>query len=210
MRSLKIWTGPVASEKTTRALRRARRLLRHGYDIPWVIRPTKSVRKHEKDEDGKCLGSLVTKAGERYPSFECETVQELLAAAENCDAVWIDEPMLFDEEPGVFDAVVKLRKTKPILLSGLSADSDLSPFKTSFPRLISIADRVEFCRGDCDGCATLGIATRSICLTGKDVQVLVGGEETYRPLCPKCWTKWTDGDVSSMLFIAAASGAGSR
>ena len=205
MKSLTIWTGPVASEKTTRALRHARRLLRRGYDIPWVIRPTKSVRAHERDMSGDCGGFLVTKAGERFPSMECETIREIADAAEGCSAVWIDEPMLFDEEEGVFDEVARLRKYSPILLSGCSADSDLNPFKTSFPRLIAVADRVEFCRADCDGCGTLGSATRSICLTGKHEQVLVGGEETYRPLCPDCWTKWNDGDVSSLLFVAATA-----
>lgn len=208
MRSLKIWTGPVASEKTTRALRHARRLLRRGHDIPWVIRPTKSVRDHEKDEEGICTGYLVTKAKEKFPSTECETIAGILAAASDCSVVWIDEPMLFDEEPGVYDAVTEIRRTRTVLLSGCAADSDLNPFKTSFPRLISVADQVEFCRADCDGCGTLGVATRSICLIGKDEQVLVGGEETYRPLCPRCWTKWMDGDVSSMLFTTAAAGSG--
>jgi len=127
-------------------------------------------------------------------------------AADGCSAVWLDEPMLFDEESGVFDAVAILRQSRPILLSGCSADSDLNPFKISFPRLIAVADRVEFCRADCDGCATMGTATRSICLTGKVEQVLVGGEETYRPLCPGCWTKWTRGDVSNLLFVSASRG----
>jgi len=204
VKSLTIWTGPVASEKTTRALRHARRLVRRGFDLPWVIRPTKSVRRHECDENGNPNGFLVTKAGERFPSVECETARGIFDAADGCTAVWIDEPMLFDDEKRLFEVVARLRKSARILLSGCSSDSDLSPFKTSFPRLIAVADRVKFCRADCDGCGTLGTATRSICLTGKKEQVLIGGEETYRPACPSCWTKWTDGDVSSLLFATAA------
>jgi len=205
MKSLRIWTGPVASEKTTRALRHARRLLRCGHDIPWVIRPTKSVRSHERDEDGDCTGYLVTKAGEMFPSTECETLQEISDAIEACSVIWLDEPMLFDAEPLIFELVQRIRQSRPVLLSGCAADSDLGPFKNSFPRLIAVADRVEFCRADCDGCATMGTATRSICLTGKDEQVLVGGEETYRPACPSCWTKWTDGNVSSLLFTTTGT-----
>lgn len=186
MKSLRIWTGPVASGKTTKALHHARRLQRRGFDIPWVIRPTKSRRDHEID------GYLVTKAGEKFPSMECETVREIMDASEGCNAIWIDEPMLFDEEPGVFAAVMRLRTNRPVLMSGCSADSDLNPFKLSFPLLIAVADRVEFCRADCDRCDTLGTATRSFFRGGtKGQQVVIGGEKVYEPLCPKCWAKAT-------------------
>jgi thymidine kinase len=116
--------------------------------------------------------------------------------------------MLFDDEPGVFQAVMDVRKQMPVLVSGCAATSELDPFGASLPRLIAVADEVHFCRADCDSCGTLGVATRSICLTGKNGQVLVGGEETYRPVCPTCWSKWNGRmDVST---AATRRGVGSR
>ncbi len=196
MHPLRIWTGPVASVKTTRALRASRRVLRLGQDLPFVVRPTKSVRAHEKEHPG----FLVTKAGERYPSIEIDSAQEIFKTCAGFGAVWIDEPMLFDDEPSVFKAIMAVRKKMPVLVSGCSATSELRPFGKSLPRLIAVADEVHFCKADCDDCGTLGVATRSICLTGKNEQVLVGGEETYRPVCPTCWSKWNGRtDVSTTL-----------
>lgn len=185
MKSLRVWTGPVHSEKTTKALHHARRLLRRGFDLPFVIRPTRSVREHEAEHPG----FLISKSGLKYPSLELDTADEICDAARDWGAVWIDEPMLWIDEPLVYDAVIALRRIMPVLISGCSATSEMQPFGESIPRLIAIADRVEFCRADCDECGTLGTATRSRCLNRKDGQVLVGGEESYQAVCPKCWTR---------------------
>jgi len=195
---LYIWYGPVASEKTTQALRYARRMSRQGQTIPYVIRPSVSVRAHET------AGVLYTKAGEKYPSVEIESARSLEEAALPCKAVWIDEPMLFDDEPWVYDAVMRIRRTRTVLISGCAATSELEPFRSSLPRLIAVADYPKFCLADCDACGSIATATRSVCLTGKDGQVLVGGEETYRPVCHVCWTKWVN-DASSVRFHTAGA-----
>lgn len=198
MKTLTIFTGPTSSEKSTKALLRAQRLQKRGYDLPFVVRPWKSVRKHETP------GFLVTKRGDRFPSLEIESALEIYETFRGWGYGWLDEPMLLDDEPSLFDQVQKVRRDIPIMISGCSATSELTPFYSSLPRLIAVADRVRFCRGDCVGCGRMDSATRSICLAVKNDVELVGGEETYRPLCPNCWTKWVNGERSELLFVSGA------
>lgn len=182
MRDLIIFTGPVHSEKSTRAAQAAGRLQRLGFRVI-LARPTKSVRAHERAQPGK----LVTKNGASFPSNELDTASELVEAVNGYDVAWIDEPMLFPDEAAVFDAVQLLRRDSTVIISGLAATSELEPFGSSMPRLIAVADEVTFCKADCDGCGSFGTATRSVCLKPKAGQVLVGGEETYQAACPSCW-----------------------
>lgn len=183
MKGLTIITGPVHSEKTTHAIHLARRQRRLKKRVV-LVRPTRSVRKHERP------GFLVTKNGLEYPSHEVETTRgvEPVAVAQQAQILWIDEPMLFPDEAAVFDVVQRLRRTASVLLSGLSATSELEPFGTSMPKLLAVADRIIFLRADCDFCGEADVATRSVCRQQKDGQVLVGGEESYGAACPSCWT----------------------
>ena len=185
MKSLTIWTGPVASEKTTKALHYARRLLRRGTNLPFVVRPVRSVRAHEHGHPG----FLVSKSGLKFPSMEIEHAADLFEATYGCGAAWIDEPMLWSDEELVLEQVAKIRYKMPVLVSGCAATSELTPFGSSLPRLLAVADKVHFCRADCDECGTLGTATRSVCLVSKKDSVLVGGEESYKPVCPDCWSR---------------------
>jgi thymidine kinase len=145
-----------------------------------VVRPTKSIRAHET------RGLLVAKSGLRFPARECDRAAELLDI--DGDVVWIDEPMLFDDEPDVFDVVQAIRTYAAVILSGLGATSELEPFGTSMPKLIAVADEVVQCVADCDDCHRLKTATRSVCLRPKVGAVLVGGVETYKAVCPTCWS----------------------
>lgn len=164
-------------------------MLRKGVDIPFVVRPTRSVRAHELDHPG----FLVTKAGEKYPSLELDSARQVEDAVEGFGAVWIDEPMLFDHEADLFGAVVDIRTRMPVLISGCSATSELEPFLTSFPKLISIADDVVWRKSDCDECGRMNHASRAFYLLGqKSEKIVVGGEESYEPLCPSCWNKRTE------------------
>ena len=199
MKRMTVWAGPVLSSKSTKALAYAKRLARRGIKV-LLVRPADSVRAHET------AGVLKTRAGDEWPANEIERASFLEAFVRDSrpDVLWIDEPMLFDDEPWVYDAVMRIRRTRTVLISGCAATSELEPFRSSLPRLIAVADYPKFCLADCDACGSIATATRSVCLTGKDGQVLVGGEETYRPVCHACWTKLVN-DVSSVRFHTAGA-----
>jgi thymidine kinase len=185
MKLLRVFAGPMSAGKTTDALQVARRYARQNMNVI-LVRPSLSRRSFEKRP-----GILSTKAGEDFPSIDLSKAQEISYACELADVVWIDEPAIFPDEERLVGIVTELRKTKIILISGLSATSELEPFGTSMPKLIAMADQVCWASADCDLCGTHATATRSLYIgeAPKTVQVQVGGEESYVPACADCWTQ---------------------
>ena len=182
MELMRVWCGPMCAAKTTGALHAARRYARHGKKVI-LLRPRSSRRSHEKSPV-----HLSTKNGESFPSFDHESVLDLLCYAGRADVFWLDEPNLFPDEEKLPELVATLRKDSIILVSGLGATSELEPFGC-MPFLLSTADHVEWLSADCDACKTHGNATRSLYIgeTLKKGQAMVGGAESYRPVCPACW-----------------------
>ncbi len=183
MKSLRIWTGPVASEKTTKALYAAKRLLRRGSDLV-LVRPPCSRRPHEDDH------YLITKGGERWPCIEVVSALEIEAVAEGADVFWLDEPFMLEEQKKLYKAVRRILRKTDVLISTIAATSEMEPISPSISALLAIADEIHHCRADCDDCQRLGNASRSWHLAGPKLQkVKTGGEESYEPKCPKCWTE---------------------
>lgn len=198
MKELRVWTGPVHSGKSTKALLKVERYRRLGHDVV-LLRPRSSVRP----ELGEEPGMLVTKSRHRFPAIEVDTPAEIEAAAEGATVVWIDEPMLFPRqtEPHLVDLIHDIRQKAHVLVSGLSMTSEMGTFGTAMPLLLSLADKIIFCRADCDICKTINTATRSICTVEKQGDVLVGGESVYKAACPKCWSKHVSADDSGKREI---------
>ena len=183
MKSLTVWTGPMGSSKTTGALHAARRYQRQKLAVK-LVRPINRVRQYEKH------GLLVTKNGETFPATELEAASDITKSVIDADVVWIDEVFLFKDEEILYDLIQGLRKTKEILVSALSADCYLTPFKQSMPKLLAVADEIIHCKADCDLCGEMNKATRTLlCIDGiPQGQTHVGGGESYASTCPKCLT----------------------
>lgn len=183
---LLIWRGPVASEKTTRALYAAKRYVRTGHDLV-LVRPQRSRRSHETED-----GYLYTKAGERWPCIDVVKAAEVLEAAAGADVVWLDEPFMLVEDPGgeLFKVVTEIQSFATVLVSTITATSERQPINRSVSDLVAVSDKVFDCYGDCDCCGQFNEATRSLHLAGfKAEAIKVGGEESYEPRCPTCWNK---------------------
>jgi thymidine kinase len=183
MRSLRIWTGPVASEKTTKALLAAKRLMRRGNDLV-LVRPPCSRRAHEKN-----TGFLVTKTGDRWPCIDVVSALDIEDAVEGATALWLDEPFMFTDQKKLYAVVRRVLRKADVLISTISSTSEMEPISSSVSALLAIADEVHHCRADCDDCQRLGNASRSWHLAGpKTEKVKTGGEADYEPKCPACWT----------------------
>lgn len=183
MKTLRMWVGPVASEKTTKALYAARRLVRReGCDLV-LVRPKKSRRQHESGDY-----FLTTKAGERWPCVDIVSVQELPDAVAGATAIWLDEPFMLEEQHLIFPMVQKARETADILISTITATSEMEVISEGIAFLMAVADDVISCKADCDPCGHLSAASRSWHLAGpKSEKIVVGGEESYAPRCPECY-----------------------
>jgi thymidine kinase len=192
---LRVWCGPMCAAKTTGALDAARRYARHGKKV-LLVRPAISRRDHEHDPS-----SLSTKNGEDFPCHEFEHAFDMATFVEDADVdvVWIDEPNHFPDESVLYAYICRIREKAIVLVSGLGATSELDPFGHSIPRLLAVADHVHWLSADCDACNTHGTATRSLYIGEglKDSQLQVGGAESYRPVCPDCWTKLMKLDPAS-------------
>jgi len=182
---LRVFAGPMSASKSEGALQVAVRYERHNLKVV-LVRPAKSRRSHEQRP-----GTLTTKAGKSYPSTDVNSSLDIAAHCDEADVVWIDEPALFDQEEKLFDVVAELRKKSIILISGLGSTSELEPFGTSMPKLMSVADQINWATADCDLCGGHDVATRSLYIGAatKTEQVCVGGAESYVPSCPDCWTQ---------------------
>ena len=185
MKLLRIWSGPMSASKSEGALQVAVRYERHNLTVV-LVRPTKSRRSHELRS-----GTLTTKAGKSYPAIDVDSALDITKHCETADVIWIDEPALFDQEERLFDVVAGLRKKSIILISGLGSTSELEPFGSSMPRLMAVADQINWTKADCDLCGSHDAATRSLYIGAatKTEQVRVGGAESYVPSCPDCWTQ---------------------
>lgn len=151
-----------------------------------LIRPASSRRSHEQN-----AATLTTRNGEDFPSIDTHHAVSLRTMAPGADVVWIDEPTLWKDEHHLAEEVAAIRQTAIVLISGLGATSELEPFGKSMPLLLATADEVNWLTADCDACGNHGVATRSLYIGAapKDVQVRVGGTDTYRPACPDCWNR---------------------
>lgn len=183
MKTLTIWVGPMASEKSTGALHKAKRYQRLHKKVK-LFRPKISIRSHEKP------GLLVTKNGESFKSIDVDSAQEIKDFSNDCEIIWIDEPFLFSDEDVLFEIIQDLRKDKDILVSSLGSDCYLNPFKTTIPRLLAVADEIKQCKADCDCCGAMNKATRTLLCVANipPGQIHVGGNESYGAVCPGCWT----------------------
>lgn len=175
----------MCAAKTTGALHVARRYARHGKRVV-LVRPGSSRRGHETSSM-----SLTTKNGESFPCYDLSSTSGIITLALDVDVVWIDEPNHFRDEAQLVKIVPKIRERSIVLVSGLGATSELEPFGTSMAFLLATADFVEWRAADCDSCKTHNTATRSLYMGAapKELQLQVGGDESYRPVCPTCWTE---------------------
>lgn len=185
MKLLRVWCGSMYAAKTTGALQVARRYARTGMHVV-LIRPARSKRSHESRD-----GTLTTRNGEDFPSFDVDRVSDILTRVVGADVVWLDEPPLWPDEEDLVTVVPKIRSNAIVLISGLGATSELTPFGKSMPVMLATADHVHWVTADCDACGEHGNATRSLYVgeAPKTELVVVGGTDLYRPVCASCWTR---------------------
>jgi thymidine kinase len=113
---------------------------------------------------------------------------------------------MLDDQKKLYAAVRRILRFADVLISTLTATSEMEPISPSVSALLAIADEIHLCRADCDDCQRLSSATRSWHLDGpKKEKVKVGGEESYEPKCPECWDNRLNASKAPLERLAEAA-----
>lgn len=176
--SLQLILGPMFAGKSSELLGTIRKYNAIHWPVV-VITHSSDTRYSEKPE-------IVSHDSQRYPAFATSDLVSLLEKSEfqTAKLVIIEEAQFFK---GLKDFVLKAVETydKDVICVGLDGDAERRPFGEVLeliPYCDSVVKRHAFCRR----CATPTPALFTYCTTNdKHSQVLVGGSETYEPLCRK-------------------------
>lgn len=171
---VKIFTGPMFGGKTTKMLAA---LERFSYQNRKTVLFKPSIDKRYSD------GKVVTHKGQTHNSVLVSTGSEILKKARKVDVVAVDEMFMI---PGSAQALLSLfRKGKTILASTLQLSSQPTGYTTfgEVKELMPWATSIEVCPAVCYRCSRDAYYTERLCKGDKEV--LIGGAESYQPVCYK-------------------------
>ena len=183
MGHLTLLLGCMFAQKTTELLRRIRRYEAIGYKV-LVINYSADTR----------YGTNVVASHDKV-TRDATTVEQLQQVDEQVrsstyQVLVVDEGQFFSD---LYKYVTEWADTLPvhIVVAGLDGDSDRRPFGDLL-RLVPMAEEVERLTAFCSVCKDGTLACFSKCIKGtKTEQVVVGGADTYMPVCRKHYNlKW--------------------
>ena len=169
---LKIFTGPMFGGKTTKMLAA---LERYQYQNKNTMLFKPSVDKRYSEE------KVVTHKGQSHTSMLVNTGADILERAQEAEVVAIDELFMI---PGSAEAIITLFKQgKTILVSTLQLSSRSAGYEAfeEVQKIMPWATAIEVCPAVCSECDNDAYYTKR--LISDTEQVLVGGAESYQPVC---------------------------
>ena len=120
-------------------------------------------------------------------------MKDILDKASNFDIIGIDESNLFTDLREIVLILVE-KERKKVIVSGLNGDYLRKPFG-QFNDLIPYCDTITKLSPFCQNCCGQGIIRpahfsqriEKSKRTEKDSLILIGGKETYLPVCRECF-----------------------
>ena len=171
---VKIFTGPMFGGKTTKMLAA---LERFSYQNKKTILFKPDIDKRYS------AGKVVTHKGQTHESVLVSNGSEILDKSLDADVVAVDEMFMI---PGSAQALLSLfRRGKTVLVSTLQLSSQPTGY-TAFEEvkeLMPWATSIEVCPAVCSKCNRDAFYTERLCK--EEREVLVGGAESYQPVCWK-------------------------
>ena len=178
-----VHTGPMFGGKTSGLLADVRKMRIAGYNVA-LFKPTMDDRyskQYVMNHDGESIEAIrVTNVEEINAYLEEHPEINVIAIDEyqflKSDSYTVMESLLWH----VYD------EGKTIMVSGLNLDSELYSFK-NMKDILPHATHIINHKAVCIDCGS--DATTSFCNVDKIEKELVGGKETYSPLCIPCYMK---------------------
>jgi len=173
---LTVITGPMFSGKTTELIRRLRCAQIAGQRI-LVLKPATDTRSDLE---------LLSHNGVRVPARNVHP-QKPEAPPRDVDVLGVDESQFLN-----LDWLEALDQAAnggtEVVCACLNQDYLGRPFGIA-GHLLARADQVVHLKAVCTGCGTKDGATKTQRVAGGDAQVEIGGSESYRALCRRCWSR---------------------
>jgi thymidine kinase len=194
--------GPMFARKTEELM----------VDINRAELANEGIMVFKPTSDTRCGENVIrTHDGREYPAtpIDSQRAWDIMQHIKlTTRRVYIDEAGHFGRE--LVDVVQKLKDLKlRVYLSTIDKDYLRQPFGIA-PQLFAIADEVRkitaVCRGvDGNGCEHGNDATESFRLINVKGTVLIGGKESYRPMCNPCYLEATTKKESEKASVASVA-----
>lgn len=131
-------------------------------------------------------GAIDTSVLENRTMNNDELFAEIDFIISNYDTIGIDEIQFFDAAPIIKLLKSAIRSDKTVIAAGLNADYQMRTFET-VSKILPYFDKVTKKSSFCAICfSDYGTVSDRI-VQENTMQVLVGGAESYRALCTKCY-----------------------
>jgi thymidine kinase len=173
--------GSMFSGKTEELIRRLNRAKIAKLNVV-IFKPAIDTRYHAEN--------IVSHNAIAIPSIPVQTTGQILAQAEDCDVVGIDEAQFFEADI-VLVCNQLANQGKRVIVAGLDMDFSGKPFGC-IPQLMAIAEYVTKVHAICVVCGD--IAHYSYRLVPSQERVLLGETDSYEARCRRCFNLGPDAD----------------
>ena len=176
---IKLILGPMFSGKSTRLVETVRK---------YTYKNKKTVLVNFIDDKRYSENSqIVTHDLNKYDSLSCQMLGEIYDVIKNYDVIGIDEGQFYSAVVNISEKLAY--NGKIVIIAALSGNFKMEPFET-VSKLISKADKIKLMKAYCFYCQkTAGFSLRTVC---SDQEILIGAGEAYRPVCKKCYYKYSN------------------
>jgi thymidine kinase len=176
---IKLILGPMFSGKSTRLVETVRK---------YTYKNKKTVLVNFIDDKRYSENSqIVTHDLNKYDSLSCKMLGEIYDVIKNYDVIGIDEGQFYSDVVNISEKLAY--NGKIVIIAALSGNFKMEPFET-VSKLISKADKIKLMKAYCFYCQkTAGFSLRTVC---SDQEILIGAGEAYRPVCKKCYYKYSN------------------
>lgn len=171
---LRIYTGPMFGGKTTRMLAALERY-QYQHRSTMLFKPKIDIRYSEQ--------KVVTHKGQEHTSILISSGFEILEKASRADVVAVDELFMIPNSAKSLISLYKMGKTILVSTLQLSSQPDGYTAFEEVKELLPWATSIEVCPAVCYKCSRDAFYTKR--LIKGDSKVLVGGAESYQPVCWK-------------------------
>ena len=173
---IEVICGSMFSGKTEELIRRLKRAKFAQLNVE-IFKPAIDTRYHEEE--------VVSHDRNSISSTPVPASSNILLMANGIDVVGIDEAQFFDDE--IVNVCNQLaNQGVRVIVAGLDMDFLGKPFGP-MPALLATAEYITKVHAICVDCGDL--AHHSYRFTESNDLVLVGEQESYKPLCRKCFTQ---------------------